>query len=99
MAMLFLLFVGTGCCGSSEPSTSGMQQVLAALPPHSPGQQVYDLLKREGFSPRYKTPRVITGNRDCYIVFPFGDFYHVHVNLDESGHVVSSYVNRDQNYP
>ena len=76
-----------------------MQQMLDALPPQTPGQVVIDLLKREGFSPRYETPKVITGERDCYIVFPFGDFYYVHVDLDDSGRVVRNFVNRDQNYP
>jgi hypothetical protein len=97
-AMVALLPTIAGCSGLFEPSQEKIKGWLATVPPHSSGRQMYELLKRKGFSPRYETPELIKGERTYSILF-FADWFMVEVDLDDAGNVVFSRVSMDQNYP
>ena len=97
IATLVLLSTMTGCSALWEPSPAQVERWVATVPPHSPGRQMYDLLQRKGFSPRYGD-HAIVGSR-TYELLCLADYFEVKVDLDDEGNVVRTQVMRDSNLP
>jgi hypothetical protein len=82
--VIALAALAAGCCGMRYPSQREVNRLFAQMPAGTPGTDAFPLLKTNGYSPAYKSPHKIVGEKGDYCL-TFAQSLIISVTLDDNG--------------